>query len=312
MIITVLVPAYRRPKDLTRCLEALTKQTRVPDEVLVVVRDDDVETRTLLERADPVSLELRPVNVSVPGLVAALNAGLAAARGDIIAITDDDAAPQSDWLARIEAHFQADPKVGGVGGRDWVHRGEHVQERLQEVVGKVQWFGRVVGNHHLGVGKARNVDILKGVNMSFRRVAVNGLRFDERLRGTGVEDAGDWAFSLAVRRAGWKVLYDPAVAVDHYPAPRFDEGGSRQRHQFSATAYSDEVHNQTLVLLENLPPLRRLVFGCWALLVGSRDSFGLLQWLRFFPHEGRLAGMKLRAALRGRVKGWSTWRRRGV
>ncbi|RAG65491.1 hypothetical protein DN536_36710, partial [Burkholderia multivorans] len=24
-------------------------------------------------------------------------------------------------------------------------------------------------------------------------------------------------------RAGWKLMYDPAIAVDHYPAERFDD-----------------------------------------------------------------------------------------
>jgi len=37
MTITVLIPTYRRPQDLARCLEALQKQTRLADEVLLVV-----------------------------------------------------------------------------------------------------------------------------------------------------------------------------------------------------------------------------------------------------------------------------------
>ncbi len=182
MIITVLIPTYRRPKDLMRCLEALKKQSRGPNEVLVVVRYDDTETWALLESIDLGSSPLRTVTVKVPGQVAALNAGLGAARGDIIAITDDDAAPHPDWLARIEAHFQTDPKVGGVGGRDWVYHGDRLVDGAREVVGKVRWFGRVIGNHHLGVGGPREVDVLKGVNLSYRRVAIQGLHFDQRLR----------------------------------------------------------------------------------------------------------------------------------
>lgn len=41
----------------------------------------------------------------------------------------------------------------------------------------VQWFGRVIGNHHLGTGGVREVDILKGVNMSFRQTAPGFLQF---------------------------------------------------------------------------------------------------------------------------------------
>ena len=313
MTITVLIPTYHRPQDLARCLRALKNQRRQPDEVLVVVREGDNMTLALLEKFNPHPLALQTVTVTAAGMVAALNAGLDAARGEIIAITDDDAAPRPDWLARVEAYFQAEPEVGGVGGRDWVHCGERVADGARRVMGKVQWFGRVDGNHHLGVGGPREVDILKGVNMSFRRAATQGIRLekylDERPGKTGSQPAAiDWSLSLAVRRAGWKLLYDPAVAVDHYGAPRFDEHGEHQRHRFSATAYSNEVHNQTLVLLKHFSPLRRLVFGVWALFVGSRDAFGLAQWLRFFPREGRLAGVKFRLALKSRVEAWRTWR----
>ena len=176
------------------------------------------------------------------------------------------------------------------------------------MVGKVQWFGRVIGNHHLGVGEPREVDVLKGTNMSYRRSAVHGTSFDKRLRGSGAQVHNDMAFSLLVKHLGWKLIYDPGLAVDHFPAARFDED---QRHLFSTTAFSMMVHNETLVLLEHLPPVRRVVFGFWALVVGSRAGPGLVQWLRLLPSEGRLAGAKLQAALRGRLEGSRTWRRCG-
>jgi glycosyltransferase involved in cell wall biosynthesis len=310
--ITVLVPTYRRPGDLARCLEALKGQRRIPDEVLVVVRDEDAETRDLLTDLDPGPLVLRTVTVQRPGTVAARNAGLDAAKGDVIAFTDDDAAPRPDWLARMEEHFRSDPRVGGVGGRDWEHRGGRVNDGAREVVGKVQWFGRMISNHHLGVGGPREVDMLKGGNSSYRSVALRGLRFDERLRGEGAQPYEDYFFSMTVKRAGWKLVYDPAVAMDHYQSPR-PEGHrvtEETRHGFSSAAATNRVHNQTLMLLEHLPPPQRLVFALYAVLVGARSGYGLLQWFRFFPSEGKLAGKKLRAALRGRLDGWKTWRRR--
>jgi hypothetical protein len=67
------------------------------------------------------------------------------------------------------------------------------------------------------------------------------------------------------------------------------------------------VHNETLVLLEHLPPAQRTAFLIWATLVGTRDSLGFLQGLRFLPKEGALAGQKLLASLRGRWQAWETW-----
>jgi glycosyltransferase involved in cell wall biosynthesis len=233
-----------------------------------------------------------------------MNAGMDAACGDIIAFTDDDAAPHTDWLERIEAHFLSDTNIGGVGGRDWVYHGTQLEEGERQVVGQVQWFGRVIGEHHLGVGEAREVDVLKGVNMSFRRSAIAQMHFDPRMRGTGAQVHFELAFSLSLKRAGWKLIYDPKVAVDHFPAQRFDED---QRNRFNDIALINAIHNETLVLLEHFPPAQRTAFLIWATLVGTRDSLGFLQGLRFLPKEGALAGQKLLASLRGRWQAWETW-----
>lgn len=304
LTLSVVIPSYCRPKDLARCLDALKKQKRPADEVLVVVRDTDTETWTFVQTLNPDFLPLRTATVRESGVVAAMNVGMDAACGDIIAFTDDDATPHTDWLERMEAHFLSDSNIGGVGGRDWVYHGTQLEEGEREVVGQVQWFGRVIGGHHLGVGEAREVDVLKGVNMSFRRSAIGQMHFDSRMRGTGAQVHFELAFSLALKQAGWKLIYDPKVAVNHYPAQRFDED---QRNRFNDIALINAVHNETLVLLENLPLTRRAAFVFWATLVGTRDAPGFLQWLRFLPKEGTLAGQKLLASLRGRWLAWETW-----
>ncbi|MEH2236388.1 glycosyltransferase family 2 protein [Nostoc sp.] len=302
---TVLIPTYRRPQDLSRCLLALQEQTKPVDQVIVVVRDTDAETWQFLAQLNALNLPLHTVKVTQPGVVAALNAGLAAVEGDIVSITDDDAAPHPDWLERIAAYFTCDSRLGGLGGRDWIYHGSQLEDESRLVVGQLQWFGRVIGNHHLGVGEPREVDILKGVNMSFRTQAIGQLRFDERMRGTGAQVHFEMAFTLTLKRAGWKIIYDPNVAVDHYPAQRFDED---QRNNFNEIAFINLVHNETLVLLEHLSFIRRIVFLLWAVFVGTCDSLGLVQWLRFLPSQGQLAGKKLLASWRGRWQGYKQFK----
>jgi cellulose synthase/poly-beta-1,6-N-acetylglucosamine synthase-like glycosyltransferase len=304
MKITVLVPTYHRPQDLERCLTALQQQVRCADEVLLVVRDTDDVTHTFLKAFESGTLSLRTVAVTAPGVIAAMNVGFEAATGEIISVTDDDAAPHPDWLKRIETAFQGDRDLGGVGGRDRVYLGTQLLEGAEPLVGRLQWFGRMVGNHHLGVGLAREVDLLKGVNMSFRKSAIAGLRCDERLKGTGAQVHFEVALCLSVKQRGWKLIYDPAIAVDHYPAQRFDED---ERKHFSAVATANAIHNETFILLNHSSLLRRFVYVCWAAIVGTRSAFGLVQLLRFLPQEGDLALQKWQAAMQGRWQGWQTW-----
>ena len=303
--ITVVVPTYRRPQDLVLCLEALKKQTRPADEVVVVIRDLDTETWEFLKTYNSQPLPLTTAKVAIPGQVAALNGGLELASGNVISFTDDDAVPHTEWLARIEAHFLSDSRIGGVGGRDWLYIGNELVEGERKIVGKVQWFGRTIGEHHRGVGKPREVEILKGANMSYRRSAIGDLQFDWRLLGSGAEVHNDLAFALSIKKAGWKLIYDPLVEIDHYQGERFDED---LRGQFNETAWFNEVHNDTLVLLEYLPPIRKVVYLVWTIFVGTRKGFGLVQWLRFLPTEGKLAGKKWLVSMQGRWQGFLTWR----
>ena len=311
MKITVIVPTYLRPPDLDRCLDALKQQIRPVDELWVIVRDTDRQTWQFLENYDlenhdRAPLPLRTATVTAVGVIAAMNIGLDSATGDIVAFTDDDAAPHSNWLERMEAYYLADQKVGGVGGRDWVYHGTKLEEGERAVVGKLQWFGRLIGNHHIGVGTGREVDVLKGVNMSFRREAIAGLHFDQRMRGTGAQVHFEVVFSLTLRQQGWKLIYDPQIAVDHYPAQRFDED---QRNSFNAQASINAIHNETVALLGYLPPLQRFIFLVWAIAIGTTEACGLLQWLRFLPKQGDVARQKLWACWRGRWQGWQTWQK---
>ena len=82
---------------------------------------------------------------------------------------------------------------------------------------------------------------------------------------------------MAVKRAGWKLVYDPEVTVDHYLAPRHDEDS---RHEFNALAFRNSVHNQTLGMLDHLPPFRRAVYMAYSVLVGTWAAPGLVQYLR--------------------------------
>ena len=98
---SVIIPSYGRAEALGRCLAALARQTRRPDEVLLITREEDKPTAAVVRNA-MAELPLRTIDVREAGLVAASNLGLAAATGGILAFTDDDTEPWSDWLLRIE------------------------------------------------------------------------------------------------------------------------------------------------------------------------------------------------------------------
>jgi cellulose synthase/poly-beta-1,6-N-acetylglucosamine synthase-like glycosyltransferase len=294
MRVSAIVPTYRRPNDLKRCLEGLNQQQFPPDEILVIVRASDVDTYEFLKN-EPQSFRLKTVEAMEPGQVAALNAGLSAATGEIVVITDDDTVPRPDWIARIEAHFKADAKLGGVGGRDVIHTSEGILEGKRSIAGRIQWFGRVIGNHHLSCNFQPSADVLKGANMAYRVEATGDFRFDSTLRGGGAQVCNDLAFSLAIKSKGWRLLYDPEVIVDHYPAVRFDRD---QRGILDYGAVENAAFNMYWALARHMIPGPRRKFALiWEYWVGSVGRPGLL---REFASKvaGRAAGLALAKAAR--------------
>jgi glycosyltransferase involved in cell wall biosynthesis len=299
--VSVLVPSYRRPESLARCLAALAAQERVPDEVIVGVRAGDTETMEAARAARDGGLNVRSAIATEDGVIAAMQAALAAATGDVIALTDDDARPRRTWLSGLLAHRESAPNVGGAGGRDWQphERGDAAR------VGVVQWFGRVIGNHHLGAGAARDVDVLKGVNCAFHAPLLRAVGFDRRLRGTGAQLHWELGVCLPLRRAGWRLIYDPSVAVDHDVAPRH-AGDALHRGVFAVEPLVDAVHNETVAVIEGRGRAGRAAYLAWALLVGTGEAPGAAQCARLLLRGDTMVWPRWRAAVAGRRLGAAT------
>lgn len=296
--IAVIIPSYRRPHDLGRCLQALGAQVRVPDQIIVVLRSgDDASLRACGGRAEA---RLEIVTVERAGQVAALNAGVARARCELVAFTDDDCRPHCDWIARICSDFASDPRVGAVGGRDIIYDRGTPLHLTSRAVGKVTWFGRLVGNHHT-LSRGQDVQFLKGANMAYRREILP--HFDERLRGDGAQVHNDLKASLDVWSAGWRVIWDPAAVVHHHVAPRADESRSDR----SLASHRAEHHNEIYSLVSVRPIWRSVSAVIYAFLVGSRTAPGilLLPWA-MLGRSPRRSWELLWAISRGRLEGLAT------
>ena len=300
--ISVVLCTYKRPGDLARCLHAVEQQTRTPEEVLVVVQKTDGATRDYLAHRVPEPLPLRIILVQQPGTVAARNAGLFASTFDVVSMTDDDAAPRPDWLERILEHFRTNPRLGALGGRDQCFTAGLPQPASRDVVGKLLWNGKHVGNHALGRGDPREVDLLKGVNMSFRREAATPIGFDLRLRGSGAQPSEDLALSRAISVHGWSVIYDPAVLVDHYEGVREEPRHYAALLASDKTGLADAIYNQFVATWDGRSPLQHLVSLLYFFLVGTRFAPGLVQAVRFTPSLGRVSWMRFAVAQRARLE----------
>jgi GT2 family glycosyltransferase len=207
MRFSVVIATYNRRDLLQRCLAAVTRLD-YPDYEVVVA--DDGSTDGSVEAAQRVFPQVtyvpHPANTGEP---AARNRGVRAARGAIIAFTDDDCVPPPDWLRR-HARYYADPRVGAVGGPQICHAPNfyeyfdvvHCSPRFEVL----QTIERIDAYEHLLTG-----------NMSVRREVIERVGpFDEQFM-TGC----DSDFIRRVSRAGYLFVRDPELTVAHQKVHQF-------------------------------------------------------------------------------------------
>ncbi len=271
---SVIVPTFKRMDLLPRCLAAIEQLTPRPIEIIVCHRPDaDPDTARWLNQHVGAHELWKLVDLGRPGQVAALNAALEVARGDILAIFDDDATPHSDWLSIILKDF-ADENVAAVGGSDIVHGpdGAPITRRPRSKPGLQDWWGEVRGGHEGAVGPPRPVDVLKGCNWAIRRRAIGTLKFDERLPGTGAQAVNDYWFCLNLRQAGWTIIFDPAARVEHFAGfkPDYSHGAFPRLKCFEWTAGSTAA---AMAFASPSLKLRNIVYH---VLCGERHCPGLL------------------------------------
>ena len=271
--VSIVIPTLWRLDILQKSIAAVLKMDIQPIEILVTCRPkDDTETYEWLVHISKEIETLKIATTDIPGQVQAMNAAIPLAKGDIVAILDDDALPKKNWLNEIVKCYK-DPKVGAVGGRDIVHEYGKIWDTPQvEIAGVRNFWGKIIGNHHLVVGEAREVDVIKGCNFTFRRVAVGNLKFDERLLGKGAQVGNDSWFSLCVKQLGYKVILNPQAIVDHFPAERPDGA----RDTLSKEKCFQNTANHVAIAISFLNVWQKFKFISFYIFVGNRFCPGIL------------------------------------
>ena len=209
LAVTVVVPVRDRTPELERCLRSLGR-----DHPVVVVDDGSAYPSTVAAACERHGAAL--VRRDVPGgPAAARNTALEAVAGDLVAFVDSDCRVPAGWLDRLLGHF-ADPLVVGVAPRVVAARPGGPRSALD------------LGTRPAPVGPGGRVAYVPTAAVVLRREPLGG-GFDTSLRYG--EDV-DLAWRL--RRAGWRIRYDPSVAVAH-DDPASLGGRLRRRYAYGTS-----------------------------------------------------------------------------
>jgi GT2 family glycosyltransferase len=201
--ISVVIASYDARETIGRALAALAaSDTDVPFEVLVVDSSGDGTDELVAARFPHVVL-VHSDRRLYPG--AARNAGIARARGGILAFTDADCLVERDWVAQVaRAHARGFAAVGG----------SIANANPETRVSWANYFCEFVA--WLPAGRERPLAEAPTACLSVTREAFE--RFGPFLGGTLCSDS---AFCWRLVRAGEPPHFVPAVRVGHINVTSF-------------------------------------------------------------------------------------------
>ena len=223
--VSVVVCTRDRSDVLAACLDRLRLLTHPSLEVVVVDNaPSDDSTRLLVEAVAAVDSRFRYVLEPQPGLSAARNRGLAAARGTIVAYTDDDVAVDENWVQGLLRGFERGPSVGCVTGLVCTAGISGAAEEYFDARA-ASWSTRCLPELFDPQGTGR--DALypyspgifgTGASFAFDRDLLARLGgFDEALgAGTPTRGGEDLDVFVRVLRAGRSIAYEPSAVVWHH------------------------------------------------------------------------------------------------
>lgn len=110
--VSIVLPVRNGAATLARAIDSLRRQTLQDWELLVVDDHSTDATPAVLAALAREETRLRVLSPTSPGLVPALNTGLAAARGDLIARMDADDFAHPERLEAQVARLDAEPALG--------------------------------------------------------------------------------------------------------------------------------------------------------------------------------------------------------
>jgi cellulose synthase/poly-beta-1,6-N-acetylglucosamine synthase-like glycosyltransferase/peptidoglycan/xylan/chitin deacetylase (PgdA/CDA1 family) len=204
--VSVLVPAFNEAVGIEAAIRSLLASTHPVVEVIVI---DDGSTDGTADIVEGLGLPgVRVIRQANGGKPAALNTGIRHARHEVIVMVDGDTVLEAEAITRLVRPL-ADPRVGGVSGNTKVgNRGG--------LLGRWQHLEYVVGSNleRRLFDVAECMPTVPGAIGAFRRdllISIGGVPTDTL--------AEDTDLTMAVCRAGWRVVYEPsAVAWTEVPA----------------------------------------------------------------------------------------------
>ncbi len=227
--VSIIIPVYNQIEYTYRCLASIKQYTTDVDYEIIIADDMSTDATAELDKfVTGVTVCRTGENL---GFLKNCNNAAKSARGKYIMFLNNDTTVTEGWLSSLVDLMERDHTIGMTGSKLVFPDG-----RLQEA-GGIIWsdgsgwnYGRGDDPDDCQYNYVREVDYISGAAVLIRSKLWNKIGgFDERYAPAYCEDS-DFAFE--VRKAGYRVVYQPLSKVIHYEgiSNGTDVNGSGLKH----------------------------------------------------------------------------------
>ncbi len=198
MKISVIIPVYNGEKTIEKCLASLLKQTKKPEEVIVVDDGSGDNTAKIVTKIKGVKL----IKQNHKGPASARNLGAKEAKGEILLFIDSDCILDKNWVSEMIKPFE-DKEIVGVQG---------IYETKQK--GLIARFVHLeIEDRYDRMRKFKTIDFIGSYSAGYRkRTFLEFKGFDESFPIASGEDP---ELSFKLSKAGYKMVLNEKAVVNH-------------------------------------------------------------------------------------------------
>ena len=267
--IAVVVVTWNRRDLLRSCLQSLTRQQlNQPFEVVVVDNgsSDGSPEMVLQEFSDQPAFRLKLIrNGDNRGFCAANNQGFAASKSELVALLNNDAEAEPDWLRALAGVFEDGPEIGMAASKILVYEDPRRIDKAGHLI-YPDGQNRGRGSGELDAGQYDRIEEVlwpDGCAAMYRREMLDQIGgFDEDFFAY----ADDAELGLRARIAGWNCIYTPHAVVRHHRGATLGVRSGRRLEliERNRVLLAAKLFPWSLLWLNGAYYLARLVASLWA------------------------------------------------
>jgi GT2 family glycosyltransferase len=301
-MVSLIIPNWNGEKFLKGCLEAVRRQTLRNFEVFVVDNASSDSSRDKVREFFPEAQVIALAHNF--GFAGAANAGMARAKGEFIALLNNDAIPEDRWLEELLSGIRADPGIGFCASKILQVQ---CKKRIDAAGDAYAAFGAAFPR-----GLNRRADEFNRPGFVFGACAAAALYRRSMLARIGGFDEDlffayeDVDLSFRAQLAGYKCLYIPTAVVYHFRGGTAGKNNEFTRFQGQRNLETVFFKNMPSGLLVKYFPLHMLYIlmaffynlikggGGWFL----RSKWEFLREIRVTFHKRKVIQRSRRVSLR--------------